>query len=115
MSIAWIILLRKKTEACKATEQFITMIKTQYGVSIMEWFSDNGGEYVNKQYIDFLKDHGIKILRRVPRQPQMNGHAERFNQTINIKAEALHFQACLPASHWEFCVLWSIPVQSYTD
>ena len=35
----------------------------------------------------------------------MNGHAERFNQMIDTKAEALHFQACLPASYWEFCVL----------
>jgi len=56
-SIAWITLLRsKKAEACKATKQFITMIKTQYNVSVMEWFSDNGGEYVDAQYIDLLKD-----------------------------------------------------------
>jgi len=105
MSSAWIILLRKKTEARKATKQFISMIKTQYGVSIMEWFSDNGGEYVDKLYIDLLKDLGIKIFRSVPRQPQMNGRAERFNQTIDTKAEALRFQACLPSSYWKFCVL----------
>ena len=58
------------------TEQFISMIKTQYGVSIMEWFSNNGGEYVDKLYIDLLKDLGIKIFRSVPCQPQMNGRAE---------------------------------------
>jgi len=104
-SIAWIILLRKKTEACKATEQFIAMIKTQYGVSIMEWFSDNGGEYVDQDYIDLLLDHGIKIFRSILRQPQMNGRTEQFNQTMDTKAEALCFQACLPASYWEFCVL----------
>jgi len=71
------------------------MIKMQYNVSIMEWFSDNGSEYVNKKYINLLKDHGMVIFRRILRQPQMNGHAERFNHMINIKAEALCFQVVM--------------------
>jgi len=36
---------------------------------------------------------------------QMNGRAERFNRTLNEKAQAMRQQACLPDSWWEFCVL----------
>jgi len=47
-SHGWVVNLRKKkSKALKATEQFIAMIKTQYGVAILEWFTDNGGEYVD--------------------------------------------------------------------
>ena len=104
-SHAWIILLRKKTEALAATEQFLNMVKTQFRASVQEWFSDNGGEYQSDDYLALLKNRGIIIYRSVPRQPQMNGRAERFNQTIDTKSESMRHKACLPPSWWEFAVL----------
>ena len=60
-SHAWIILLRKKTEALAATEQFLNMVKTQFRASVQEWFSDNGGEYQSDDYLALLKNRGIII------------------------------------------------------
>jgi len=104
-SHSWISLLRKKSDSKLATKQFIAIVKTQYNATIGEWMSDNGGEYVDGNYVKLLKDEGIEILRSVPAQPQMNGRAEHFNRTINEKAESMHHQACLPDSWWEFSVL----------
>jgi len=81
------------------------MVKTQYNATIGEWMSDNGGEYVNKDYVKLLKDEGIEIQRSVPSQLQMNGRVEHFNRTIDEKAESMCHQACLPDSWWEFSVL----------
>ena len=103
-SAAWVVLLRKKSDAYQATEEFLILIHTQYGIKVQEWFSDDGGEYIGKKYVDLLKSRGIVIYRTVPEQKSMNGRAERFNRTIDNKAEALRFQACLPPSWWEFCV-----------
>ena len=129
-SCAWIILLKKKSDALDATNEFLTMIHTQYGIKVQEWFSDDGGEYISKKYTDLLKSRGIIMFRSVPYQKQMNGRAERFNRTIDEKAEALRFQACLPPSWWEFCVLhahylynrtpvvrlkWNTPIDVATD
>src|SRR5437016_4344685 len=90
------------------------MILTQYGIKVQELFSDNGGEYIGKAYQDLLKRRGIIMFRSVPHQKQMNGRAERFNQTIDEKAESLRFQACLPPSWWEFCVLHALYLYNRT-
>jgi len=104
-SHSWISLLKKKSDSKAASKQFIAMVKTQYNATIGEWMTDNGGEYINKDYVKLLKDEGIEIQRSIPSQPQMNGRAERFNRTIDEKAESMHHQACLPDSWWEFSVL----------
>ena len=66
--------------------------------------SDNGGEYIDKEYVGILKELGIEIQRSVPHQAQMNGRAERFNRTIDEKSEAMRLDACLPGNWWEFAV-----------
>ena len=104
-SHSWISLLKKKSDSLAATKQFLAMVKNKHQSTIGEWMTDNGGEYVDKNYIKLLKDEGIEIHRSVPAQPQMNGRAERFNHTIDEKAESMRHQACLPDSWWEFCVL----------
>ena len=81
------------------------MVKNKYQSTVGEWMTDNGGEYIDKNYIKLLKDEGIEIQQSVPAQPQMNGRAEHFNRTIDEKAESMRHQACLPDSWWEFCVL----------
>jgi len=104
-SSAWVTLLRKKTEAYKATIEFLEMILMQSGVIIMGWFSDDGGEYISVRFMALMKSKGIVVFRSVPEQKQMNRHPEGFNCTISNKAEAMRFRACLPQSWWEFCVL----------
>jgi hypothetical protein len=75
-SATWIMLLWKKSNAYQATEEFLIMIHTQYGIKVLEWFSDDGGEYVSKKYVELLKSHGILIYHTVPKQKSMNGWAE---------------------------------------
>jgi hypothetical protein len=75
-SAAWVVLLRKKSDAYQATDEFLVMIHTQYGIKVQEWFTDDGGEYVSKKYVNLLKSHGIMIYRTVPEQKSMNGWAE---------------------------------------
>jgi len=84
-SHSWISLLKKKSDAKATSKQFIAMVKTQYNAIIGEWMTDNGGEYIDKDYVKLLKDEGIKIQQSVPAQPQMNGRVEHFNHTINEK------------------------------
>jgi len=104
-SHSWISLLCKKSDSLSATQQFLAMVKTQYNVTIGQWMSDNGGEYVDGKYEKLLRDGGIEILRSVPAQPQMNGQVEHFNRTIDEKSESMCHQACLPDSWWEFSTL----------
>jgi len=104
-SHSWITLLRRKSEAKAAARQFIAMVKNQYHSSVEEWMSDLGGEYTGLEFETFLKEEGIKIVRTAPYMHQSNGRVERFNRTLDEKAESMRQQACLPDSWWEFCVI----------
>jgi transposase InsO family protein len=66
--------------------------------------SDAGGEYKSNEFLNTLKDYGIKVLQSAPHTPQQNGHAEQFNCTCMDKAQAMRLKACLPDSWWEFAV-----------
>ncbi len=44
--------------------------------------SDNGGEYTSTEFTEFLQAEGIRHERTVPKNPQQNGFAERFNRTL---------------------------------
>ena len=76
--------------------------------------SDAGGEYKSDAFDKLLLDNGIKILQSTPHQPQQNGRAERFNRTLMDKAEAMHHDASLPPSWWEFAVMHGVHVYNRT-
>ncbi|KAM0058194.1 putative RNA-directed DNA polymerase [Helianthus debilis subsp. tardiflorus] len=57
--------------------------------------SDNGGEYISKQFTDYCAKEGIKI-RTVPGTTQQNGVAERMNRTLNERARSMRLNAGMP-------------------
>ena len=79
-SHSWISLLKKKSDSLAATKQFLAMVKNKHQLTVGKWMTDNGGEYVDKNYIKLLKDEGIEIQQSVPAQPQMNGRAEQIGR-----------------------------------
>ena len=44
--------------------------------------TDNGAEFVARDFSDYLTHMGIKHTRSTPRHPQSNGKIERFNRTF---------------------------------
>ena len=44
--------------------------------------SDNGAEFVARDFTEYLQTMGIKHIRSTPRHPQSNGKIERFNRTF---------------------------------
>ena len=99
-SHSWTINLKKKSDASPAIQQFIAMVKTQYGLSIKEVQIDAGGELKSQELTIFLRELGINILTSVPHMHQQNGHAERFICTVMDKAQAMHLDTCLPQNWW---------------
>ncbi len=100
----WITLLWDKASAITALKQWLALIQNQFNATIKEWMSDAGREYKSGAFIKHLKDAGITVLQSAPHTPQQNGRAEHFMRTIMDKAQAMHLDACLPQSWWEFAV-----------
>lgn len=58
------------------------MIQTQFGRSIKRLYSDNGKEYVNKNFSTFLKEHAISHELTCLDTPRQTGVAERKNRHL---------------------------------
>ena len=78
----WIYLLKSKNQAALAISNFWQFTQTQFGRAIKGLHSDNGTEYVNENVSLFLQRNGTIHTTSLPYHPQLNGVAERINQTL---------------------------------
>lgn len=92
--------LRKKSDALSAFKEFKTFAEKQIGEKIKALQSDNGREFCNLDFDNFLKNHGIKRGLSTPYTPQQNGVAERKNRTLVEMARCLLIQGNLHRSFW---------------
>ena len=69
--------------------------------------SDNGREYNKRKILEFCKNNGIRKIYSPPYNPENNGLAERFNQTIISCAKTLLFWSKLSEYFWDFAVTYA--------
>ena len=62
--------------------------------------SDNGGEYVDKDFTDYCIKEGIEREWTTPYNPEQNGVAERKNRTIVEAARAMLYDQDMPKFLW---------------
>ena len=78
----WVYFLKLKSEVFNMFLAFKAFVEKQCRHQILKLRSDNGGEYVNKTFINFCTEHDIELQHNVPYMPQQNGVAERKNRTL---------------------------------
>ena len=54
----WCKILKAKSEAFEAYQEFNERFKTQHNLKIKNLRSDNGGEYLSTQFQNYLKQQG---------------------------------------------------------
>ena len=96
----FVYFLRTKDQVFATFKSFKKMIELQSGNKIKTLRTDNGGEYVNRAFDDFLEDCGIRRQLTVPYTPQQNGVAERANRTLVEMARCMLVHAGLAESYW---------------
>lgn len=83
--------------------------------SISKIRCDNGGEYSSNIFKDFCDKKGIQISYTPPYTPQLNGVAERMNQTLLDMARSMILQAELDKMFWEEAVLTAAYITNRTQ
>ena len=78
----WVYLLKRKDEVFKHLLEWKAMVEKSCGRKLTVLQSDNGGKYTGRQLQDYLKAEGVRHELTVPKTPQQNGVAERFNCTL---------------------------------
>ena len=86
----------------EAFKEFYIQVEVQDKIKIKQIRVDN--EFVTGAFRQFCREKGIILGPTAPYEHQQNGRIERFNRTIQEKAESMRHMACLPPSWWEFSV-----------
>jgi len=96
----WVSLMKKKDETIGMFKDLVNELKTQKGIRIKAIRSDGGGEFVSKEFDEYLKKKGIVREKTPPDTPQRNGVAERLNRTLLDKARCMIFGKELDKRFW---------------
>ena len=56
----WVYTIKFKDETFACFQQFLSSVENQSGKKVTALRSDNGGEYISKQFADFCAEKGIK-------------------------------------------------------
>lgn len=96
----FVSLLQTKDQVFEKFKDYKTLVEKQLGKQIKILRSDNGGEYCNKAFDEFLTSHGILRQLSVAHTPEQNGVAERANRTLMEKVRAMLDEAGLNIRYW---------------
>jgi transposase InsO family protein len=103
----WIYLLKTKSEVFLCFTNFFHMVQTQYNGKLKIFRSDNGTEFINKNFHDFFKEHGIIHQTSRVYTPEQNEISERKNHHIIEMTRCLLLQSNVPKRFWSDAVLTS--------
>ncbi len=98
--VCWVFPIQRKSEVFRIFKGWHTAIEKSTGMKLKRFRSDNGGEYVNKEFDEYFRNHGIKHEVTTPYTPQQNGVAERMNKTLETISTALLEHAQKEKKYW---------------
>ncbi|CAI7866207.1 unnamed protein product [Closterium sp. NIES-54] len=78
----WVRPDAKKSDALQEFVQWLVVTERQTKKSVLMLRSDRGGEFLGKQFTDFVNGKGIVHDLTCPYTPQQNGMAEREMRTV---------------------------------
>ena len=76
-SYCWVYFLKNKSEVFDLFKVFKALVENQSGRRLKILGSENGGEYVKSEFIQYCKDVGIQMQHSIPYTPKQNGVVER--------------------------------------
>jgi hypothetical protein len=105
-------LLSHKSDALGAYTHFHKYYAAPAG-GVKKFRSDNGTEYTNRAFEEFLDTYGTHIQRTCAYTPQQNPVAERANRTIHESANALLIHSGMPTRFWGEAVFTAVHIRNH--
>ena len=94
----WVYLLHTKSKVFQYFHKFHAMVERETGNPLKRLRTNNGGEYISREFKEYFFKHGIRHEKTIPGTPHHNGVEERMNQTIVKKVWCMLKFAKLPKS-----------------
>jgi transposase InsO family protein len=100
----WAVLLKHKNEALPSYKAWVTAVEAKHsaaGHKVAAVRSDNGGEFISRDFDALLAERGSIRERTAAHTPQQNGVAERVNRTLLNSIRAMLHDGQLDDSFWD--------------
>ena len=94
----YVYLMKWKFETFEKFKEFRAEVENQLGKHIKAIRSDSGGEYLLRDFKDYLTQNGIVSQLTTPGTPQQNDVAERRNRTLLEMVRSIMNYLTLPIS-----------------
>ena len=117
-SATFIYFLKKKSDSAKALLKFLADSRPYGPVKLLRVDpnsspvqrvrSDNGGEFICKEFTDVLLQNKIKHERSAPYSPHQNGTVERGWRTLFDMARCLLLEGKLPRNLWTYAIMAAV-------
>lgn len=110
--MCWVYFLKYKHEVFKCFQRFLALAERQSGSQLKIIKTDNGGEFVSRDFNQFCVQKGIKHELTAPYSPQQNGVVERKNRTLVEKARSMLSDSALPNTFWAEAIATAVYLSS---
>ena len=97
--------MKNKSDVLTCFKDFHKAVQTQYGAVVKVLISDNGTEYTNRAFGEYLSAQGIQHQTTCPYTPAQNGVAERKNRHLLEVARCMMISMNVPNYLWGQAVL----------
>ena len=99
----WVALLKSKDEALSRYKTWVVAAEAEHSAArhkVLAVRSDNGGEFINRDFDALLAERGSRRERSTAYTPEQNGVAERINRTLLNSVRAMLHDAHLEGRFW---------------
>ncbi|TYK00851.1 gag/pol protein [Cucumis melo var. makuwa] len=80
-----VYLIQNKSNSFEKFKEYKAEVENESGKTLKTFRSDQGGEYMDLRFQDYLIEHGIQSQLSAPSTPQQNGVSERRNRTFEAQ------------------------------
>lgn len=96
----YVFTIKSKAEVLDKFIEYKNRVENELNKKIKILRSDNGTEYVNKNFNNYLKKFGIIHQTTNPYTPEQNGLSERMNRTLVERSKCMIINAQLQNYFW---------------
>jgi hypothetical protein len=89
-----------KSSVSKFLQDYIAFSNRITGKLMKKVRTDNGGEFINNDFMQFAANEGIEVETTAPYTSMQNGKAERMHRTLFDSGRSMLHESGLPLTFW---------------
>ncbi|CAI7857763.1 unnamed protein product, partial [Closterium sp. NIES-53] len=108
----WVMPIAKKSDVLREFQRWLVLVERQMKKSVLMLRSDRGGEFLAKEFTDFVDSKGIVHDQMCPYTPQQNGMAEREMRTAVESVRTMLLHMCVQHHWWHLALRQAVWVRN---